>query len=415
MHNCNYIFSNILEFIMAENISFTRNYHLSDGELILFSNTVAIAMRRDIDNFESYGVTISSIENFEELINEFQFLPDDEILREELSLAIEQRDAIRNNIANILRSLSARGKAVFGEKSARGRAISPGTITKMTESEFLIASNQVYSVAEKYLEELASEGVTEEYLENLRELTENFESAINNVSNMKMEKDNGTENKILKGNQVYALLTKYCEYGKLIWYNVSSSKYNDYVIYSSGSGGSGGGGNPQLPAPSNLRYDYAELAVRWNSVANATSYQVEISDNNVDWTVLYDGPDTEYFTNTMLSEHTYLRARARSSGGFSSFTSVVNIIYTLVLNGPTNLTHVPALPGFTWNSVINATAYQVELRDSNATDDDYIQLYFGNATQLYHSDQVGTYYVRIRAWNNEGTSPWMLLAYIINP
>ena len=393
-----------------------RKYNLSNTDLAIFANSLVFVMNRDLTEFENYGVTSVSISNLEDLINEFQAMPDDEIQRSEISEAVEARDSLRNSILNTMRSLSVRGKVAFGEKSAKYRSLSPGSISKMTENDLLASARQVHTSAENNLSGLESEGVTQDYLDNFNSTIDDYENAINDVNNKKILRDDATELKVIKGNELYGFVVKYCDYGKLIWGGVSDSKYNDYVIYSAGTGGgSGGGTNPNAPAaPSNFRYDFAERMIRWNSVSGATSYQLESSTDNINWTVLFDADGTEYNTGEILHEHIYLRIRSRNANGYSPYANL-NIIYNYILNGPTNLTHVPAMPGFTWNSVVNATAYEVQLRDSNATDDDYINLYFGNSTQLYHADQVGTYYVRIRAWNNEGTSPWMLLAYQVNP
>ncbi len=174
----------------------------------------------------------------------------------------------------------------------------------------------------------------------------------------------------------------------------------------------GGSGGNQISAPTNFRYDYADRTVRWNAVNGATSYQLESSDDNTTWDVMYEGGDTEFFTGEMLPDHKYLRIRSRDANGFSSYTTY-NVIYEYVLNGPTNLTHNPALPGFTWDTVPNATAYEVQLRLASGTDDDYNLIYFGNDTTLIHGDPNGSYYVRARSWSNSGLSGWHLLAYSV--
>ncbi len=390
----------------------SRKYSLSDTDLAVFANTLVFVMSRDIDEFEVYGVSNDSISDLEDMINDFQEMPDDEINRTEISEAVEARENLRNSILNTMRGLSARAKAIFGDKSAKYRSLSPGAISQLSENNLLAAARQVHTSAENNLSALESEGVSEDYLNNFNATINDYEDAINNVNNKKIMRDDATELKIIKGNELYSYVVKYCNYGKIIWGGVSAAKYNDYVIYSAGTGGSGSnnGGGTSLAAPTSLRYDFAGRTVIWNTVSGATSYQLEFSIDNEDWSILYDDDGTEFFSEELFPDHCYFRVKAKNANYNSSYTTY-NLVYNYNLNGPANLTHIPSLPGFTWNPVPGATAYQVEIRPSDGSDDDYYQIYFGNDTTLVHADPVGTYFVKVRSLNENDISGWMLLAY----
>ncbi len=269
--------------------------------------------------------------------------------------------------------------------------------------------------SDEYKSTLINAGFTESNIERIDELANELQGKLNAQHAFIKRTASRTNERTTAFNNVWEVMTQISNAAKLIFKD-NPAKYEFYLLYPEGnySGGGGGGGSTPIAAPSNFRYEFAERMIRWNSVSGATSYKLESSSDNTNWTVLFDGDGTEFYTGEILPEHVYLRIKSRNANGLSSPASL-SIVYNLILNGPANLTHVPAMPGFTWNPVANATAYEVQLRDSTATDDDYINIYFGNSTQLYHADQVGTFYVRIRAWNNEGTSAWMLLAYVIAP
>ena len=397
--------------------SIQRKYNLSDAELCLFTSNLCDILNRDLDDLSVFGLTSQKIEDLRELGNEFEIFPSDEVLMAYITGASEAKNAKLAQLKEGIRNMVTRCQLKWGANSWQEKSLSVSGFNNFTDANIFTASRRVAVQMSEFLPELEDNGLTQDMIDDLRNLSEEFENSLNFLNSKITIRDMKTDERIAKGNEIYALVTTYCEIGKRVYAMSDHAKYNDYLIYGTGSGGSSGGGtNPNAPAaPTNFRYDFGEVAIRWSAVSGATSYQVEFSEDNTNWVVIYEGPDTEFITNPMLAEHTYLRARARNANGFSAFTSVVNIVYDLVLNGPANLTHVPALPGFTWNPVAGAMVYEVQLRDSTATDDDYINIYFGNSTQLYHADQVGTYYVRIRAWNNEGTSPWMLLAYQVNP
>ena len=394
-----------------------RDYKISDAELTMFVTNLVQTMTRDLDEFAQFSIDSEDISELESLGNNFEMFPPDTFYQGDVSVAALNKDNKRAELLLATRRISNRALAKWGQSSPQYNKFGVKGMSNMTDREFLATTRLVILTSESYLSQLESEGLTQEIINEYIEMAQDFENLLQILNDMIEVRDIKTRERIEYGNEIYRLVTKYCTFGKTIWDGVNSAKYNDYLIYGTGGGGSSdnGGTNPNAPAaPTNFRYDFAERMIRWNSVSGATSYSLESSMNNVDWEEIYQGDATEYNTGEILPEHIYLRIRSHSINGYSPYANL-NIVYNLVLNGPANLTHVPALPGFTWNSVANATAYEVQLRDSNATDDDYINLYFGNSTQLYHADQVGTYYVRIRAWNNEGTSPWMLLAYQVNP
>ena len=139
-----------------------RDYRLTDNELITFTHSLSMAMTRDLTELANYGVTAAKITGLVKMADDFQIFPTDDILRAELSYAIEQRDAARKALTSIMRSVSVRAKAVFGENSAKYRALNPGNIAQMTDSDFGTVSRQQHQKAVEEKTALAAEGVTVE-------------------------------------------------------------------------------------------------------------------------------------------------------------------------------------------------------------------------------------------------------------
>ena len=114
-----------------------RDYRLTDNELITFTHSLSMAMTRDLTELANYGVTAAKITGLVKMADDFQIFPTDDILRAELSYAIEQRDAARKALTSIMRSVSVRAKAVFGENSAKYRALNPGNINLIFKDRLL--------------------------------------------------------------------------------------------------------------------------------------------------------------------------------------------------------------------------------------------------------------------------------------
>ena len=343
---------------MANSIGMIRNYHLADGDLALFTRSLAIAMTRDLTELTTYGVTSLKITALTDLCDDFQALPDDEIFRADMSYAVEQRDVCRDAVLNTIRSISVRAKAVFGENSAKYRSISPGNITKLTDSELLVSARQVHSVAVTNLTALTPEGITAPYLATFDTAVDAFSTSITGIVDKKIIRDDKAEERVIMGNELYALVLKYCDYGKTIWDGVSPSKYNDYIIYLGAPGGI-------LTAPTGFAYNYSTNVFDWDTVANASSYQVEMSDNGADWTEIYADivEEFNYVPDNGIEKH--YRVRARNSGGYGPYSTELAFTYFSSLEMPVNLTLglTGGTPPFTihvnWETVPGAEKYEV--------------------------------------------------------
>ena len=303
---------------MADNSGILRNYHLSDGDLAIFTNTIGIAMRRDLVQFESYSVTNIKIDDFINIVDSFQAMPDDDILRGDLSFAVEQKDLCRNTVLSTIRSIAVRAKSIYGENSAKYRSLAPNSITKMTDSELLVAARKVHSQAVNNLSELAAEGITSLYLTTFDAANQAFEDSLDEVGNRKFLRDHGNENKILKGNELYSLLAKYCDYGKTIWDGVSPAKYNDYVIYTPGPG--------SITAPTDLNYNSSTKTISWLNIENATSYQVQISSDSENFSEIYTGAANSFVYSTPITSKKYIQCRARNANGYGKWSEVVEVM-----------------------------------------------------------------------------------------
>ncbi len=393
--------------------SLQRKYNLTDAELCLFTSNLCEILERDLDDLAAFNLNEQKIDDLKDLGDSFEVFPSDEVLLAYITGATEAKNAKLAQVKEGIRNMVTRCQMKWGANSWQEKSLTVSGFNNFSDAAIFTASRRVAIQMNEFLYDLEDTGLTQDMIEDFVNLSQEYEDALNYLSNKITNRDRKTEERIMKGNELYALVTTYCEIGKRVYAMTDHAKYNDYLIYGTGSGGSsGGGGTPQIAAPTNFRYDFAERTVKWNSVSGATSYKLEISDDNTVWDVMYEGENTEFFTGEMLPEHKYLRVRSRNYQGMS-VPALYNVVYNYTLNGPTNLTHNPALPGFTWDPVTNATAYEVQLRLASGTDDDYNLIYFGNDTTLIHGDPNGSYYVRIRSVSATSLSGWMLLAYVV--
>ena len=333
-----------------------RDYRLTDNELITFTHSLSMAMTRDLTELANYGVTAAKITGLVKMADDFQIFPTDDILRAELSYAIEQRDAARKALTSIMRSVSVRAKAVFGENSAKYRALNPGNIAQMTDSDFGTVSRQQHQKAVEEKTALAAEGVTVEYLAEFATAIENYIALVDLAKKSKEDRDDKAEARIAMGNDLYALVLKYCDYGKTEFEYTSPAKYNDYIIYGREAG-------PVKP-PVMIGYRPGDFVISWGAVENATSYELEYSPDGSAWIVAYSGGDDAVQYIPAVEGWAYFRCRARNSNGYGEFSEVLKAGYYQQIPPPSNVKakieeHTENGLLLTWDEVPSATIYKI--------------------------------------------------------
>jgi len=210
------------------NFTFAKLKQLADGMLILID--------RDITEFNDRGFTVDKRTQFVDAIDKFANFPTDEQMDGIKITATAEKNVIRNAVEKRMRTFLLAAKIVFGEDTGAYREFGNPDLTHQTDAELVRNANMMVDTATKYLSELSTEGITAAKVALLDSEKTTFDNAIDFQQNAINNRDNSTEQRANYANSLYDLLVKYSEIGKDIWYDVSESKYNDYIIYNTPTG-----------------------------------------------------------------------------------------------------------------------------------------------------------------------------------
>ena len=341
---------------MVEESNVKKNYNLSNAELYLFTYTLVSCMRRDLEYLEDYGVTEIKITALNAQNEQFNSIPNDDILKSDYSYAINVRNQNREVVEKTTKSIGLRAKEVYFNNQAREKVLNYINLSHLKDLELLNTAISVHTNAVTFLNDLKPEGITQAYLDTFKANIEEFKLAIQTAKEKLQLRNEGTQTRIEAGNKLYSLISKYCDYGKAVFENINPSRYNDYVIYAPSAG--------SLTAPTNLLASYSGTTYMWDMVEHATSYQLEYSPDGETWTEVYTGSDT-YCPFVPLNEGwSYYRVRARNNNGFGPFSDVLKNGYYAILPPPSHVTaeKVPNTANtvaIKWSEVITATEYKV--------------------------------------------------------
>ena len=338
-----------------------RDFAMSFADLITTCNTIHVFMERDATEFTGYGVLAIEITAFETKINEFEELPTDTELEADVVNATSAKNQIAEELRIMLRTYEVRAKLAFGSDTGTYKKFHIKDLSRQSDNDLLVFGRMVKRSAEEYLVQLTPFGLTQPMIDDLEAKNQDFEDSIDTQKSAIATRDDATNNRVKKANEIYALLIKYCDIGKSIWYEVNEAKYNDYIIY---TGGSVGGGTPDIP-PAAPELSYSLDGFDWEEVPTATSYQLVYRfSSGTEWIELYSGPFIEEPVPFAPGEGEWIvRIRARNSAGYGDWSEERPIFFGL--HAPQNVSIV--FTGIPNNFLV---VYWASVMDSN-----YIEVY----------------------------------------
>lgn len=177
---------------------------------------------------------------------------------------------------------------------------------------------------------------------------------------------------------------------------------------------------PQLIAPENAAVlPTGTVELKWETVANALSYDVEVSTDMNFGTILFDGKGqtaSSWAIDANAAEQTlYWRVRSVNGAGVSPWsnarrfsTAAEALAAPSLVSPPQNAVKVEPTVILSWMNVVKATSFRVEV----SVDENFSQLVYEKGKIVGQSTlpiQLGVntkYYWRVASENDNGVSAW---------
>ena len=332
-----------------------REYKLSDSELTMFTQHICDCITRDIDEFAAFNVLPANVTALQALCDAFEIFPTDEFIYEEYLSQTEVKDNLISEIKGMMRNIALRAELKWGKSSVKYKSLGIADMSKLGDDAFTTRARMLWAFADKNKVELASEGLTQDMLDDLNDKIQELDDARREQIEKASYRVEKTTERITKGNELYNLVSRYCEIGKRIWDGVNPAFFNDYVIYKDATPGS-------LAAPQNLIFNYSAKVLWWDTVENAVSYQLQWWDGS-DYVEIYAG-GLDNFAFTPPDGLNKFRVRGHNSGGYGPWSEILEQYYYGTLPKAANLqvvqsSFVPTEGELTWDAVPTAFNYKV--------------------------------------------------------
>jgi len=374
-----------------------RNYNMSDAELCMFTSNLCNTMTRDLTDLADFGITAPKIAALKALGDAFEILPTDEVLLAYVIAATETKTAKAELVKETIRNMVTRCQIKWGIDSWQEKSLGVKGMNKYTDDSILIAARRVHTQMTAFLPDLAGTGLTQAMLDDMDDLNEELEVAKNAQYTKVSLRENDAEDRVNKGNEIYSLVSIYCEIGKRVYVKTNPAKYNDYIIYTSTTPGT-------LTAPANFAFNYGSLNFTWDAVENATSYEFQSSSDGASYTQYWTGSELDCTLSELPTTLMYFRVRARNANGYGPFSVVINYDFNTPLIAPSNITLIPHLSEFRWTEVPTATRYEFQWKHTDQ--EEWTPIDVGLVTDYIHLDPAGDYLCRVRAVRNSDFGPF---------
>jgi len=220
----------------------TRQYSMADGVLKQLADALKLSIIRDLADFASRNITATQVTALQTLINNFDETTTDEELMGVVTDATIIKDKIAENIRIAVRPIRNMAETAY---STTGKYNTFGFdgLSQITDGDLYRLARRVVRVGTKLLAELAPQGLTAAQLTNVNTLATSFDAAIDAIENAIEDRDLETQDRILKGNALWAEMSRLASIGRSLYEDTDEARYNDYVLVG------GGSTPPKPPAP----------------------------------------------------------------------------------------------------------------------------------------------------------------------
>jgi hypothetical protein len=222
----------------------TRMYSLSDGDLKQKADGLANTLTRDLTDLAARKITDANVKDLRKLISNFDEHSTDAELQGLVEDATIKKNATRKEAEIAIRSIRNMADIVY---SGKGKYSNFGfeDLTKVSDADFYRQAKRVGRMATKYLPDLEPQGLTADQIDALKKLATNFDNDIDAIEDAVENRDVETQERINKGNTLWAEMSKLASVGKAVYEDTNEAKFNDYVLMPTP------GGDSKTDAPTN--------------------------------------------------------------------------------------------------------------------------------------------------------------------
>ena len=385
---------------MAVELEEERFYNCSDGILEQRGDALVNALTRDLSELDERGITTEVIEELEALIDDFKDMDSDELMVGYVSIAVENKNSIRNDLRYLLEEVRTMMENAFTTKSSRYRVYKFDGMSRLPDEQFVRLGRRCAKQAAldltAYPALMANQGLTTTVISQISTKTLALDDAIDAVETAAGNRHLAMGERVRKGNLLFSEVRRLCNTATAYYTRRTPVKLPDYQIYTHVEQQS-----PPPAPPSAIAL--AGNQVLFTPAPNTNTHDVRVSTDGTNWTDVAVGISEHYAPLALpLEGGMIVEVRSHGIGGTSPWARKT---YVASLTGATNFRVVGA--GLAWDA--DPLADEFEMRYNYMVDGEKTQVFKQNITSYPWLPPAGTWILELRKWAGGIAGPWVTL------
>lgn len=216
---------------MSQKQNIKRASRYKDAKLKQVADKVLMLVRRDAADFAAYGIAPFDLADFAAHIDLLANFSSDALLESNKIIATTNKNTSREALEVIMRYFLTTAKFCFSTVPSILAAFGTTSFAKQSSAVLICSARSLAATTQLYWPQLAAAGLLPQYLQVLQTATATFDDAVTQQIIAINARRTASGQRVEAANALYALITKFCTYGKLIWRETDPVKYNHYLLY----------------------------------------------------------------------------------------------------------------------------------------------------------------------------------------
>lgn len=234
------------------------NFSMSYGDLYNLCIEKAAFVKRDLAEFENFGITDLQLISFQEKAEMFAAYPSDNELLSAQVRATAEKIAKAEELKDAIRLMIFRLKLLHANQGIILQDVKVKDLSRLNDGNLYLVASRIYRVIKQYAENLKAFKLDALQIEDFGRLIDAFKIAIEKQDIAISQREIATSERIERANNLYNWVQMICSIGKQIWYTRDKTRYNDFLIYEQILVPED---ETMVETPENETFPYSELAV----------------------------------------------------------------------------------------------------------------------------------------------------------
>ena len=207
-----------------------KSNRLNYAELYVTANRVSNLLSRDMNKFMNYGINETSVENFKKVFEKYNEIDQDEIFLGMQMMATESKNKSREQLEDAIKCIMLMVENTYTRTNVFYIQFRNFGLKEVSDAELLRKAITTINLISRWEDQLNESGIEQKQVDALKMATDDFCQKMSLQDNSIKEREYYTQLRANRADDLFFLISKYCNIGRRMWQGENPAYSNDYVI-----------------------------------------------------------------------------------------------------------------------------------------------------------------------------------------